>query len=189
MWRDLGAGGKEREGEGGRECARRARPGLGDFAPHPASAPLRPHSVRTPACAPATPAPASPQAPSPRSPPLRSSPFLRAAATLPAPRHARAIVSRSSAPWDPPDPRSAALGLRSQPRRVPAGCPHAPGFSLTLVAAPIPPLAGTPLVSSSFFRPTPGSSRPHLKPAFPPLWASRPLRVPGGPRRTRGQLW
>lgn len=143
--------------------------------PTRAAAPLRPlSSIPASACAPADLAPedsapayphgAPPSPAGPRRPPPQSGPYLRVAATPPAPRHARAIVSLPSARGDPPDPRSAALRLL----RASLACPPPPLFSRRWQPPSL--LRRTPLRSAYFFRPTPASSRRHRRPAFPPLF-------------------
>lgn len=100
------AGGRGKSGRAREGARQSARPGSGVPAcrrPGPTRS-LRPSSPSwsAPACEPADLAPAPPHTPSPKSPPPLSSPFLRAAATPPAPRHGRAIVSRPWARGDPP---------------------------------------------------------------------------------------
>lgn len=111
------------------------------------------------------------------------SPFLLAAATPPASRHARAIVSPRSAVWDPSWPRSAAL------RRLLAclaGSCAAPAFLSGCWPSPSL-LAETPLDSGLpvFFWPPPGvlRSAPEASLSGPHPRTCRPPRVPGGPEK------
>lgn len=105
-------------------CAR--APHLPPQRSYSAAVPVRLLWSECPPARPRTPHPRFRTPPTPVSPQPQSSPFLRAAATPPAPRHARAIVSRSWARRDPPYSLSAAPSLRSQSRRVPARSPAFP---------------------------------------------------------------
>lgn len=178
-----GAGaGSPRANWGGRSVRGRAR------GPDPRRRlPLRPHAPRpTPERPPAGPVTRHTRRRRPRrrGPPRpQRSPFLRAAATPPASRHARAIVSPRSAVWDPSWPRSAAL------RRLfacLAGSPAAPAF-LSGWWPPPSLLAETPLDSGLpvFSWPPPGvlRSAPEASLSGPRPRTCRPPRVPGGPEK------
>ena len=171
--REGGEGAGERASKHAREGAcPSARLGTGDRGPGASACPC-PTRAAAPlpalACVSEGSAPASPHGvptPSPRSSPLpQIGPYLRVAATPPASRHARAIVSMPSARRDLPYPRSAALRLLR---------------ASLVVSRPVPPLSSRwwqppprlrriPLYSVLLIFPADaGFRRPRQRPAVPP---------------------
>lgn len=152
-----GREGKERVSEQGREkgARRSARPGAGAVAsPRPvfvrAAAPLRPLAVRAVAYVPRNSTPRLRTPPCPGSPLSQRSPSaprrrLRPHVTL-APLFLRCRLAGTC------------LSLGARPFVCSASLAASPRSSFSLVAAPIPPLGDTPLLSSAyfFFRSTPG---------------------------------
>lgn len=170
-------GWKERASERGREGARpSARPGQG---PRPAPAPAPPGCcapqaplLRPGACLRARGLRTRVSARSGSLPP-QSSPFLRAAATPPAPRHAPAIVSRCRLAGT-----RLILGTRPFASAEPASprSAYSPAFLLRW-GSPPPASGGHPFteVCVFFSGRLRASCAPHPGPAFLPLpWASPP---------------
>lgn len=166
--RTRGEGAGRPASEGARKGACGPARDLGRGSPPP---PPRPHpDRRTPQAPLLGPGASGPcvrvsARPQPRVAPAWRSPFLRAPWRRPWPRVTLApLFPSGGAHRHPPYPRSAALGHPG------ASLAAFRAFLSPVVACPVPPQTNTLLLSSYFFRPTSGfSSRPHPRPAFPPL--------------------